>query len=51
MKPGRTLGVIAVFVGGLLFNLTSVYDSISLQEEGYILSRLMGLRPQYNFSF
>jgi len=25
MKPGRTLGVIAVFVGGLLFNLTSVY--------------------------
>jgi hypothetical protein len=25
MKQGRTLGVIAVFVGGLLFNLTSVY--------------------------
>jgi hypothetical protein len=25
MKQGRTLGVIAVFVGGLLLNLTSVY--------------------------
>jgi hypothetical protein len=25
MKQGRTLGVMAVFVGGLLFNLTSVY--------------------------
>lgn len=25
MKPGRTLGVIAVFVGGLLVTLTSVY--------------------------
>ena len=25
MKQGRILGVIAVFVGGLLFNLTSVY--------------------------
>ena len=25
MKPGRTLGFLAVFVGGLLFNLTSVY--------------------------
>src|SRR4029453_3712754 len=51
MKQGRTLGVIAVFVGGLLLNLTSVYAFHFIAGGGIYSLTSNGSEPSAQFKF